>query len=57
MAYFNPKTGYIELNHDDREPLYRPKTPYFISHFWDWIASGKPLTIQEPEIKHVDITK
>lgn len=58
MAYFNPQTGRIELSHEDREALFRPQTPYFISHFWDWISAGKlKEDLDLPKVPHVNILK
>lgn len=58
MATFNEKTYRIELSHDDKDALYRHETPKFISHFWEYITSGKMKSVDHtPEVPKVDITK
>lgn len=58
MAYFNEKTGHIELTREDKQALNNHETPEFITNFWQWISKGKVTSEEElPKPPKVDITK
>lgn len=47
-----------EVSLEEVKEALRVETPYFVSHFWEWISSGKMKSVEHtPEVPKVDITK